>query len=126
MKFFSRSPSASPETVAVEPGKADEIPAKVQGVDSVATPDSLHSDAAADRVAFLSSFSPEEDKAIMRKVDRRFLWLIGMMYIIKNVSSQGTAVSMCRDANNQVDRLFKCSQRQSPTIGQAFEYLGPA
>jgi hypothetical protein len=103
MKVSSRSPSASPETVAGNAGEADEIPAKVQGVDSVATPDSLHSDAAADRVAFLSSFSPEEDKAIMRKVDRRFLWLIGMMYIIKNVSSQGTVVSMCRDANNQID-----------------------
>lgn len=53
---------------------------------SVATPDSLHSNEAADRIAFLSSFSPEEDKAIMRKVDFRFLWLIGLMYIIKNVS----------------------------------------
>jgi hypothetical protein len=57
----------------------------IQGISSVATPDSLHSNEAIDRVAFLSSFSPEEDKAIRRKVDFRFLWLIGLMYIIKNV-----------------------------------------
>lgn len=38
------------------------------------------------RVEFLSSFTQEENKAIMRKVDRRFLILIGLMYVIKNVS----------------------------------------
>lgn len=37
------------------------------------------------RAEFLSSFTQDENKAIMRKVDRRFLLLIGMMYIIKNV-----------------------------------------
>lgn len=34
---------------------------------------------------FLSSFTEAENKRIMRKVDRRFLVLIGMMYLIKNV-----------------------------------------
>jgi hypothetical protein len=38
------------------------------------------------RAEFLSSFTQEENKAIMRKVDRRFLILIGLMYVIKNVS----------------------------------------
>jgi hypothetical protein len=37
------------------------------------------------RAEFLSSFTQDENKAIMRKVDRRFLLLIGMMYVIKNV-----------------------------------------
>jgi len=64
----------------------EKIPAQVNGATAIATTDSLHSDASADRRAFLASFSPEEDKAIRRKVDWRFLWLIGMMYIIKNVS----------------------------------------
>ncbi len=63
------------------------ISIKADSSASVAASGSLHSDvAAAERIAFLSSFSPEEDKAIRRKVDWRFLWLIGMMYIIKNVS----------------------------------------
>ncbi|KAE8325969.1 major facilitator superfamily domain-containing protein [Aspergillus sergii] len=35
------------------------------------------------RKALLQSFTPEEDKRIRRKIDRRFLFLIGMMYIIK-------------------------------------------
>lgn len=35
---------------------------------------------------FLSSFTQEENKEIMRKVDKRFLLLIGMMLAIKNVS----------------------------------------
>ncbi|KAB8231253.1 major facilitator superfamily domain-containing protein [Aspergillus alliaceus] len=35
------------------------------------------------RKALLRSFTPEDDKSIRRKIDRRFLFLIGMMYIIK-------------------------------------------
>lgn len=66
-------------------GESDLTKAKIQGLASVVTLDSSQSDAAADPIAFLASFSPEEDKAIRRKVDRRFLWLIGLMYIIKNV-----------------------------------------
>ncbi|EXJ79705.1 hypothetical protein A1O3_07988 [Capronia epimyces CBS 606.96] len=38
-----------------------------------------------DREAFLSSFTAEEDRKIMRKVDKRFLLLIGLMYILKNI-----------------------------------------
>jgi hypothetical protein len=38
-----------------------------------------------DKAAFLSSFTAAENKAIMRKVDKRFLLVIGMMYLIKNV-----------------------------------------
>ena len=72
--------------MSLQSDDGDKISSQVNGATSVATPNSLHSDIAADRIAFLSSFSPEEDKAIRRKVDWRFLWLIGMMYIIKNVS----------------------------------------
>ncbi|KAK7900059.1 hypothetical protein LTR67_003805 [Exophiala xenobiotica] len=43
------------------------------------------------RNTFLSSFSAEEDKAIMRKVDRRFLLLIGLMYMLKNVDYTNAA-----------------------------------
>jgi hypothetical protein len=37
--------------------------------------------------AFLPSFTQAENKAIMRKVDRRFLLLIGILYMTKNVRS---------------------------------------
>lgn len=59
---------------------------QVSGNALAATSENFQNEADADRIAFLSSFSPEEDKRIRRKVDWRFLWLIGMMYIIKNVS----------------------------------------
>jgi hypothetical protein len=55
------------------------------GIESSETPNRVHNDAATDRAAFLATFSAEEDKAIMRKVDWRFLWLIGVIYLIKNV-----------------------------------------
>jgi hypothetical protein len=38
-----------------------------------------------DRAAFLSTFSPEEEKAIMRKVDYRLLALFGVIYMVKQV-----------------------------------------
>jgi hypothetical protein len=43
------------------------------------------SDGKSDREAFLSSFTAGDDREIMKKVDNRFLWLIGLMYILKNV-----------------------------------------
>jgi hypothetical protein len=47
----------------------------------------LEDGSSASREAFLASFSAEENHRIMRKVDRKFLFIIGMMYILKNVSS---------------------------------------
>lgn len=44
------------------------------------------------RETFLSSFTTEEDKKVMRKVDRRFLLLIGLMYMLKNVDYINAAV----------------------------------
>lgn len=46
----------------------------------------LRDDPAA-KAAFLATFTPEEEKRIMRKVDRRFLLLIGLMYMVKTVRS---------------------------------------
>jgi hypothetical protein len=45
-----------------------------------------------DKEAFLSSFTAEEDRRIMRKVDKRFLLLIGLMYMLKNVDYINAAV----------------------------------
>lgn len=43
-----------------------------------------------DKKAFLSTFTKDEDRAVMRKVDKRFLVLIGTMYLMKNVSALST------------------------------------
>lgn len=47
----------------------------------------LHDGTKEGKKAFLASFTTAEDKAIMRKVDWRFLWLIGITYLIKNSKS---------------------------------------
>ncbi|XMA13957.1 hypothetical protein WAI453_006748 [Rhynchosporium graminicola] len=69
--------------------KDENVSTKIDAPDSGSN--SIHSDAEADRRAFLSTFSPEEDEAIRRKVDYRFLWLIGLMYIIKNIDYTNAA-----------------------------------
>ncbi|KAH8682063.1 permease of the major facilitator superfamily [Xylariales sp. PMI_506] len=43
------------------------------------------------RKAFLATFDAAEDKAIMRKVDRRFLLLIGLIYMIKSIDYSNAA-----------------------------------
>ncbi|KAE8153085.1 major facilitator superfamily domain-containing protein [Aspergillus avenaceus] len=43
------------------------------------------------RKALLRSFTPEDDKRTRRKIDRRFLVLIGMMYIIKTIDYTNAA-----------------------------------
>lgn len=46
-----------------------------------------HTDAVSDeKVAFLDTFTPEEEKRIMRKVDWKILPLIGLMMLVKSVS----------------------------------------
>lgn len=60
------------------------------GTDSTGSPignhsiDALHDGTDHGKKQFLDSFTASEDKAIMRKVDMRFLWLIGITYLIKN------------------------------------------
>jgi len=56
---------------------------------STAEPQSVEE--AGSREAFLASFTKKDDKAIMRKVDRRFLLLIGILYMTKNIDYQNAA-----------------------------------
>lgn len=44
------------------------------------------------RARFLASFAAEDEKRIMRKVDRRFLLLIGLMNLVKQVDYLNAAV----------------------------------
>jgi hypothetical protein len=48
-------------------------------------PESIIDEEAAEKAAFLASFTLEEEKNILRKIDYRFLVLIGLMYMIKQV-----------------------------------------
>jgi hypothetical protein len=66
---------------------------KIEGPDDVAEVDSTQSsqpqsiEEAGSKAAFLATFTPQDDKDVMRKVDRRFLLLIGILYMTKNVSA---------------------------------------
>lgn len=60
------------------------------GTDGTETPsgehtiEAFHDGTEQGKKQFLATFTADEDKAIMRKVDMRFLWLIGITYLIKN------------------------------------------
>jgi len=78
-----------------------------------------------DRKAFLASYSAEEDKEIRRKVDRRFLWLIGLIYILKNVSyptpttfedSEETQSHLQYRSTTKMQPLSRCCKSDSRPI----------
>lgn len=76
--------SANEEPNSVEAGK---VPLAV--VADLDSPENLSRDLRNDpeaRTAFLATFTAEEEKKIMQKVDNRFLILIGFMFMFKNVS----------------------------------------
>jgi hypothetical protein len=66
---------------------------KIEEHDNVAEVSSTQSsqpqgiEEAGSKEAFLATFTPQDDKIIMRKVDSRFLLLIGILYMTKNVSA---------------------------------------
>lgn len=64
------------------------VPAVEVTANDSASGQSDHSDVE----AFLSTFTAEEHKAVMKKVDRRFLLLIGVMYMLKNIDYINAAV----------------------------------
>ncbi|KAL4880252.1 hypothetical protein BJY04DRAFT_219255, partial [Aspergillus karnatakaensis] len=43
------------------------------------------------RAAFLATFTPKEQKEIIRKVDRRILVLIGLIYLVKQIDVNNAA-----------------------------------
>lgn len=62
----------------------------VAEVDSTQSSQPQSIEEAGSKAAFLATFTPQDDKDVMRKVDRRFLLLIGILYMTKNVSATPT------------------------------------
>ena len=62
----------------------------VAEVDSTQSSQPQSIEEAGSKAAFLATFTPQDDKDVMRKVDRRFLLLIGILYMTKNVSATST------------------------------------
>jgi hypothetical protein len=85
---------------------------KVEGNDNVAEISSTQSqpqsiEEAGSKAVFLATFTPQDDKDVMRKVDRRFLLLIGILYMTKNVSTSHLNIPETLAYTNS-DRLPQC------------------
>lgn len=75
--------AAAPE-VTINRDVAAQARQKISGV--VARGDAVHlRDDPEAKAAFLATFTAEDEKRIMRKVDMRFVFLAGVMYLIKQV-----------------------------------------
>jgi MFS transporter, ACS family, DAL5 transporter family protein len=68
-------------------GSPDSSPVNKEAGTHVISEHSDSDDEAPEKAAFLGSFSLEEEKKILRKIDHRFLLLIGLMYMIKQVGN---------------------------------------
>jgi hypothetical protein len=83
MSFFTKkkstaeSSSSSAEDIeqqqVSEPSKSDDEPYVTEAATTL------------DRAAFLDTFTPEEQKKIIRKVDYRILLIVGLIYLVKQV-----------------------------------------
>jgi hypothetical protein len=81
-----RSSSIPPSDALTSLEDGKKTPVAITAVEEDYTTDLRHSPEA--RMAFLATFSAEEEKTIMKKVDTRFLVLIGLMFLFKNVSGR--------------------------------------
>lgn len=92
LKFWKReAPKSATTPESASDQNADSVPNKVvpKGIDmqtSEEQPVRMHTDAVGDeRVKFLDTFTPEEERRIIRKVDYRLLVTIGVIYLVKQV-----------------------------------------
>ena len=83
----SSADAASTADITVNHDVAAEARRKASAFVSRADVDNLRDDPEA-KAAFLATFSAEEEKSILRKVDKRFILLTGLMYLIKSVSDR--------------------------------------
>ncbi|KAI1618115.1 retrograde regulation protein 2 [Exophiala viscosa] len=93
--FKSSSPKATSNTSSTSDQDVEAISTAAKGTDP-SSPDNApvrpHTDAVDDeRVAFLDTFTPEEQKSIVRKIDRRLLITIGVIYLIKQIDVNNAA-----------------------------------
>lgn len=68
------------------------------------------------KATFLSTFTADDEKRIMRKVDMRFVFLAGVMYLIKQVSENHSQAFARKLTGN---RLTKTMQRTSVSCTSA-------
>lgn len=89
----SSSSDIAPHNITINHDVATKNRQKASGVVSRADVVNLRDDPEA-KAAFLATFSAEEEKRIMNKVNKVFFLLTGIMYLIKQVSFEVWSVRM--------------------------------
>ncbi|KAL0935443.1 high-affinity nicotinic acid transporter [Colletotrichum truncatum] len=84
------SSSIEPHDVRVDHDAAAETRKQAHATVDRANVDNLRDDPEA-RAAFLSTFSADEERAVLNKIDKRFLIIIGLMYMIKQIDQTNAA-----------------------------------
>ncbi|KAL3487360.1 major facilitator superfamily domain-containing protein [Aspergillus germanicus] len=88
---FGGAQRGSPAGTDVEQAVPD-ISSSKDNRDSPAVEVRAHTDAVDDnRVAFLDTFTPAEQKKIIRKIDRRILVMAGVIYLVKQIDVNNAA-----------------------------------
>ena len=89
---------------------------------------SNHGEAApTSRAEFLSTFTPEEERKIIRKVDYRLLLLCGVIYMVKQVCVQFGCLAqyaLLRYMLTGADRRQQRSLCQSALSEEGYQYSG--
>lgn len=83
---MTSSSTSLPDIGVTQDAANDATKARKEATVSRAGEANIHDDGNS-KSRFLATFSAAEGAAIMKKVDRRFFVLIGLMYMIKQVSS---------------------------------------
>ena len=104
--------SSQPEQVQVDSQAAAEARKQASATVARADVDHIHDDPDA-RASFLSTFSAEEERAIIRKVDWHILPLAGLMFLIKQVCYSGSRP--CSLGRDQL--LRRLTKPMPPTFG---------
>ncbi|KAI4599026.1 hypothetical protein KJ359_002443 [Pestalotiopsis sp. 9143b] len=84
------SQGIQPDQVGIKPDAAVSSKTRTDATVSRADADTLRDDPEA-KARFLATFDAVEEKRIMRKVDRHFFLLIGLMYMIKSIDTNNAA-----------------------------------
>jgi hypothetical protein len=83
MIFFSKNKSTADSTSS----SAEDVEQQQVSAPSKSDNEAYATEAAItlDRTAFLDTFTPAEQKKIIRKVDYRILLIVGLIYLVKQV-----------------------------------------
>ncbi|KAF4834607.1 MFS transporter prlL [Colletotrichum tropicale] len=122
------SSTIQPDEVRVDHDAAAATRKQANATVSRSNVDNLRDDPEA-RAAFLSTFSADEERRVLNKIDKRFLIIIGFMYMIKQIDQSNAAnvrVLQVGESRNIMKELTPSNlllKRMSPHLWQSRIFL---